>query len=237
MHNRVEKQRRIRRRYKQTGTHKSNDPFEFEITMNNIYKSKAFNCGYTDVFSCMGFDDAEVCVHTFDDHTLLYVYSGTMELTGGNAIEHIETGGCVFIRKGEKVRLTVFPDENECHVMKMILPRAFLCELYHCQFSGCDVEEKGNHIVGHILPENAATTSLFLSLVPFYEFGMEVPQNLYRLKMTEAILVLLTYIPGSVEWLFDFSVKPLNLLDVVTTHDPTPLIWRKINFENALSLN
>lgn len=204
--------------------------------MNNINENKSFNNGYTDVFTCMGFNEAEVCVHTFEEHTLLYVYSGAMEVTDSNFTECVETGGCAFIRKGETVRLKVVPADEECHVMMMTLPRPFLCELYHCQFSGDGISGNENEFIGHILPGNAAITSLFQSLVPFYEFGMEIPQNLYRLKMTEAILALLTQFPQSRKWLFDFSVKPLNLLDVVTTHDPTPLIWSKIDIENVLSL-
>lgn len=205
--------------------------------MNNINENKSFNSGYTDVFTCMSFNEAEVCVHTFNEHSLLYVYSGHMEVNDGNVTEAVESGRCAFIHKGETVRLTVIPVEDECHVMLMTLPRPFLCELYHCQFSGHDIPENGSSIVGHLLPENAATTSLFQSLVPFYEFGMEIPQNLYRLKMTEAILALLTQFPESRQWLFDFSESPLHLLDVVTNPEPAPMNWCKINLEKALLCN
>ena len=205
--------------------------------MNNISENNSFHSGYTDAFTCMGFTETEACVHTFEEHTLLYVYSGSMKVTDYNFTEYIETGSCVFIRKGETIRLTVVPSDEECHVMMMILPRPFLCELYHCQFCGHGISDNEKEIIGHMLPENAATTSLFQSLVPFYKFGMEIPQNLYRLKMTEAVLALLAQFPKSREWLFDVSINPLNLLDVVATHAPSPLKWNKIDIENALSLN
>lgn len=205
--------------------------------MNNISENKSSFSGYTDVFTCMGFTEAHAGVHIFEEHTLLYVYSGSMEVTDGNATEYVETGRCAFIRKGETLRLTVIPTDDECHVMMMTLPRPFLCELYHCRFCGHGISDNEKEITGHILPENAATTSLFQSLVPFYEFGMEIPQNLYRLKMTEAIVALLTQFPESHKWLFDFSVNPLNLLDVVAIHKPSPLKWSKINIENAFFYN
>lgn len=185
----------------------------------------------------MGFDKPQVCIHTFSEHTLFYVYSGSMELSDGDNNENMRVGDCAFVRKGETLRLTVMPNSEDCHVMKMTLPRSFLCELYHCQFSGHDIPEKSDNFSGHILPDNAGTTSLFQSLVPFYEFGMEVPQNLYRLKLTEAILALLMQCPESKKWLFDFSINSLHLLDVVKNPEPSQMKWYKINSECPISLN
>lgn len=189
------------------------------------------------IFTCMGFDEPQVCVHTFSEHTLLYVYIGSMELRDGKSVENMKVGDCAFIRKGETLRLTAMPDSEDCHVMKMTLPRCFLCELYHCQFSSHKIPDRKGIFSGHILPDNAATTSLFQSLVPFYDFGMEVPQNLYRLKLTEAVLALLMQCPESKKWLFDFSVNPLHLLDVVKKPEPTPMEWHKINIESPVLLN
>lgn len=189
------------------------------------------------IFTCMGFDEPSVCLHTFREHTLFYVYSGSMVLSDGELVEDMKVGDCAFIRKGETLRLTVMPESEDCHVMKMTLPRSFLCELYHCQFSGHEIPDREKIFSGHILPDNAGTTSLFQSLMPFYDFGMEVPHNLYRLKLTEAVLALLMQCPESKKWLFDFSVNPLHLLDVVKNSEPTPMEWHKINAECPISLN
>ena len=207
--------------------------------MNNIKDRNPYISGLPDVFTCMGFDECEMCVHTFDTHVLLYVYSGTLELFDGNRSELVQTGRCAFVNKGETIRLTVTPDSGEeCHVMKMVLPRAFLCELYHCQYCDSDVTQVTvEPRAEHLLPQNAATTSLFQSLVPFYEAGTEVPQSLYRLKLTEAVLALLAYNPESRRHLFDFAYTPMDLLEVVKTTYPKPLDWRKVSKEVAITFN
>lgn len=207
--------------------------------MNDIQKRNPFVSGYSDIFTCMGFNDRETCRHSFDSHVLLYVYSGTLQLCDGMQTETIPAGGCAFIHKGEKMTLEISPDsDTECHVMRMVIPRAFLCELYHCQEYICDMKEDyGDETTGHKMPDDAATTSLFKSLVPFYEAGAEVPQSLYRLKLTEAVMALLSNIPESRKWLFDFAYTPMNLLDVVATAQPSPMKWEKVEDMIHVTLN
>lgn len=48
----------------------------------------------------MGFDEPSVCLHTFREHALFYVYSGSMVLSDGELIEDMKVGDCAFIRKG-----------------------------------------------------------------------------------------------------------------------------------------
>lgn len=89
--------------------------------MNNINENKSFNSGYTDVFTCMGFNEAEVCVHTFNEHSLLYVYSGHKEVNDGNVTESVELGRCAFIHKGEN------PEPAPMKWCKINLEKAILC--------------------------------------------------------------------------------------------------------------
>lgn len=207
--------------------------------MNNIKERNPYISGYPGVFTCMGFDKREMCIHTFDTHVLLYVYSGTLELFDGNTAEYVPRGACAFVHKGETLRLVVIPDDDdESHIMKMILPHAFLCELYHCEYCGND-GTSGNmdYQIEHLLAPNAATASLFQSLVPFYDAGTDIPKNLYRLKLTEAVLVLLAHNPGTRRHLFDFAYTPMDLLDVVKTTDPKPMYWKKSKQGNRDGIN
>lgn len=206
--------------------------------MNDVSHHNPYVTDYPDIFNCKGFDTCKTCVHLFDTHTLMYVYSGEMLIYDGHREERVNEGGCCFIHKGETLRLSVIPGiDEECHVMKMILPRHFLCELYHCQYYTEDTEGTYAASTGHLVPANAAITSLFQSLVPFYNMDTKIPQNLHRLKLTEAVMALLSHTPGNRKWLFDFAYTPMTLLDMVQTPPSHPMNWQNAIDENTSILN
>lgn len=207
--------------------------------MNNLQKLNPYISGYPDIFNCMGFDEPEFCEYSFDTHTLLYIYSGTLELYDSNGSETVNAGECAFIKKNERLMLSAHPTQNEaCHVMKLLIPRGFLCEIYHCGYCGYDANIKDDATAsGHRLPECAAITSLFQSLIPFYEAGMEIPQNLHRLKLTEAVLAVLSLKPESFGCLFDFSRNPMSLLDMVNNTKANPMNWVRVADEILPALN
>lgn len=176
--------------------------------------SLAFN--YSDVFCSFQFNDGETCVHMVKDHMLTYVYSGELLVEEGERKIIIQPGECVFLRRNHRVSMTNCPVGNEqFRAIFLVFNRKFLREYYRqmdktklpTDFKDCDA----NLIE---VPSSPDITSLFHSMVPYFDSSIKPSEELIKLKLQEGIQALLRIDLSSSVTLFDF-IEPwkIDLLD------------------------
>ena len=184
---------------------------------------------YANVFIGCYFTDDRQCAHPNAEHTLLYILSGELEIIDNGKKTILRAGDCAFMRKDRNLYLHKHVREGAPYrsiVLKF--NRKFLREFYSSIDKGTLPEESHrskNSLV--VLPRNRPDVkSLFESVVPYFESGIQPSEAILRLKMTEGLYVLLNTSPGLYASLFDF-VDPWKIDIMEFMND---------NYMNELSL-
>ena len=163
---------------------------------------------YSDIFLAMYSNDSMSCTHRNHSHVLVYMYSGELEINEREKITRLHKGDCAFIRKDLCVKLTKKPHGKEQFkgIFLMFTPK-FLREFYgkldkntlpeaarRSKISLCKLPSKRPDIV-----------SLFESMTPYFDSGIQPTEELLKLKMTEGVYVLLNTDKNLYASLFDFA--------------------------------
>lgn len=162
---------------------------------------------YNNVFFSFFYDDTAACIHRSHDFAINYVYSGEMVLESENKRMHVGKGECVFIPRDHHITLykKPFNGERYCGIF-LNFSRNFLRGMYsrYDQFKVPADTPKLNK--GAIkLPNTAELTSLFSSMIPYFDSKVKPQDDLMFLKLQEGLLALLHIDKRFAPTLFDFN--------------------------------
>ncbi|MBD5414702.1 MAG: AraC family transcriptional regulator [Bacteroides sp.] len=169
-------------------------------------KLDVFDC--SNVFIASFFTDDRGCAHCNREHTLIYVFSGELEITEGGRKTILHAGDCAFMRRDNRMWLQKRASENRPYrsvVMKF--SRDFLKEFYH----GINQRElpsgsRREKLSLMKFPSNRHDVrGLFESLVPYFEAATQPDEDTLKQKMTEGMQAILKTDVNLYASLFDFA--------------------------------
>lgn len=177
---------------------------------------------YTDIFTCIASATPVRSLHKFEHHTIIYVYSGKLDVISDGRQFVLMEEQCAFIASGQMAQLTACPAERcEIHAVMLTIPICFLCEFFQTLHGTTKHGAKRINVME--LPDLPNYQSLFRSLVPYYEMKREVPRSIFRLKMAEGIYALLATDKKFYRTLFgpilDNSIDILNVISGTTASE------------------
>lgn len=180
---------------------------------------------YTDIFTCIASATTVRSLHKFEHHTLIYVYSGKLEIISDGRQFVLSEGRCAFIASGQMAQLTASPaDRGEMHAVMLTIPLCFLCEFFPTMHGTKEYGSKKINVME--LPNLPNYQSLFRSLVPYYEMASEIHQSIFRLKMAEGIYALLATDRKFYRTLFGPILdNSIDILDVISGTTASVIKW------------
>lgn len=177
-------------------------------------ESLTFN--YSDVFFSYLFNNSRKCTQMVRHHTLVYVYSGKLVVEEGNKEIIIGAGECVFLRRDNRVSMIKEPkDEEQFSGIFMVFNRSFLRQFYQ----KVDKKQLPLHVEKHKpsvikLPQTPDITSLFQSMIPYFDSSIKPADQLMDLKLQEGVYSLLNIDKKFYPCLFDFTEPwKIDILD------------------------
>lgn len=177
-------------------------------------ESLLFN--YSDIFFSHFFDNDTSCTHMARNHALTYIYSGEMVIEERNNKTTIRKGECAFIRRDNRMMMKKQPKGGEQYRgIFLMFTRNFLREFYRKlekQAIPEKTEKFGQTVVK--LPHTPEITSLFQSMVPYFNPSVKPKDELMQLKLQEGIYALLNISTRFYPTLFDFTEPwKIDILD------------------------
>ena len=163
---------------------------------------------YSDIFLAMYFNDGMSCLHRNHSHVLVYMYSGELEINEREKITRLHKGDCAFIRKDFGVQLTKKSYKGEqFKAMFLMFTTKFLREFYsRLDKNKLPEEARRSKVSLCKLPSNRPDiVSLFESMTPYFDSGIQPTEDLLNLKMIEGVYVLLNTNKSLYASLFDFA--------------------------------
>ena len=143
-----------------------------------------------------------------EEHTILLVTSGTLELTDLKGTMRFQSGDLCFCRGKSLIKRHNYPaPTGEYHEISIALPqpvlRSFASEYNYAE------QQSVTERAFLQLPESPLLINYMKSLLPYQElFKQENSRDVLSVKVKEAILTLLMENPGLKQVLFDFSRPP-----------------------------
>lgn len=163
---------------------------------------------YSDIFLAMYFNDGMSCLHRNHSHVLVYMYSGELEINEREKITRLHKGDCAFIRKdfGVQLKKQTYKGEQFKAIFLMFTTK-FLRDFYsRLDKNELPEEARRSKVSLYKLPSNRPDiVSLFESMTPYFDSGIQPTEDLLNLKMTEGVYVLLNTNKSLYASLFDFA--------------------------------
>lgn len=162
---------------------------------------------YSGIFLSCFFEESAKCIHSTPEHVLVYLYSGEQIIEDRDRTIKLKAGECAFVRRDH--RLKMFKKGEGDNLYKGI-SLTFKRSLLRDFFSKMDKAEVPKNV--EIIDENvfkiesdAAITSLFLSLTPYFDQNIKPTESVTELKLLEGIYALLNNREDFYPILFDFA--------------------------------
>lgn len=173
--------------------------------MEQADKLKTIN--YSGIFLSCFSAYSEKCIHAAPEHVLLYLYSGEQVIEDRNKRITIKAGECAFIRRNH--RLMMYKNSKGDQLYKGIsltFNRSLLREFYS-KLNKADLPKNvaiSDKNAIKIQPR-ADITSLFGSLIPYFDDNVQPTGGVANLKLQEGIYALLNNSDIFFPILFDFT--------------------------------
>ncbi|MCF6404835.1 AraC family transcriptional regulator [Chitinophaga filiformis] len=123
-----------------------------------------------------------------DQHALVYVITGTLELSYAHQTHTFGPGTTLLIPRNQLGRMAKLPENNESfRSISILFPEELLRKFYAAR------PENPAHgkWTGHLaLEQHPLLVSLFTSLIPYFEMQDELPPELTEIKIAECLTVL-----------------------------------------------
>lgn len=185
-------------------------------------------------------DTISYAYHIFQNHTLVYLYSGRLYLRNqcGETLS-IERGDSAFIGKDSCSHLYAEPEGKiPCRVLFFSLPRDFLCEYYQTLPASDRKLSVAELSALHRLESTPDTKSLFQSWIPYIQEKRELSEEVLRLKMAETVHTLLNTTKKYIPVLFDFAGRcRMNMFDLLKSPVEKEIKWQEFKYEPDNKLN
>lgn len=197
-----------------------------------------FDC--SNVFIASYFTDDRGCAHCNREHTLIYIYSGELEITERGRRTVLRPGDCAFMRRDNRMWLQKRVDEGKPYrsiVLKF--SREFLREFYRTidrRELPKDVRRDRSSLC--VLPSNRPDLrSLFESVIPYFDAGIQPTEEVLRLKMTEGIYAILHTDERLYASLFDFADPwKIDIMEFMEKNYRNELSMQEIAYYTGRSL-
>lgn len=162
---------------------------------------------YSGIFLSCFSDDSEKCIHAAPEHVLLYLYSDEQVIEDRNRKITIQAGQCAFIRRDH--RLLMYKNSKGEQLYKGIsltFKRKVLREFYS-RLNKADVPKNLAIPDQHVfkIESRPDITSLFQSLMPYFDEHVKPADGVCHLKLQEGIYAILNNNPIFYPVLFDFA--------------------------------
>ena len=166
---------------------------------------EVFDC--SNVFIASFFTDDRGCAHCNREHTLIYILSGELEINDGGKKTILHSRDCAFMRRDNRMWLQKRASENKPYrsvVMKF--SREFLKNFYHnINQRELPSDSKREKVSLMKFPSNRLDLrSLFESLVPYFDAGVQPDEDILKMKMNEGMRAILKTDVNLYASLFDF---------------------------------
>lgn len=186
-----------------------------ELNMK-IDKVKYEVCNYSDKYLNTFFCNNIKSTCIYSEHTLILIYSGKLIVIDGNKRTPVKKGECVFIRKNTKPLMITQDCKGEKFLsISMGFNRSFLFQVWR------NINKKHFSCERNILrkktiklPQNPYLQSLYISMIPYFQWGVKPCEEILKLKLQEAVYCLLETDNKFYFSLFDFKKKSeIDILD------------------------
>lgn len=190
---------------------------------------------HLDVFDCSNvfigsyFTDDRDCAHCNREHTLVYCYSGELEIVENGRKTILRPGDCAFLRRDNRLWMhkRVRPGQPyRSFVLKF--SRKFLREFYQTlnrrEIPAGATRNKASLV--KFPADRLDIRSLFESVIPYFDAEVKPSEEILKLKMIEGVYAILNTDESLYASLFDF-VEPWKI-DIVEFLDQ--------NYMNDLSM-
>ncbi|SEW45575.1 helix-turn-helix domain-containing protein [Chitinophaga arvensicola] len=123
-----------------------------------------------------------------DQHALVYVFEGILELSYADQLHRFTKGTTLLIPCRQLGRLAKLPTDGvPFRSLSILFPEALIRKFYASDIDNPD----GGKWTGHLaLEKHPLLESLFSSLVPYFELQEELPPTLADIKIAECLTVL-----------------------------------------------
>ena len=165
-----------------------------------------FDC--SNVFMASYFTDNRDCAHCNREHTLIYIYSGELEITERGKKTVLHAGECAFMRRDNRMWLQKrVTDGKPYRSIVLKFSRNFLREFYQTlDRKGIPAESKRGKWSLRVLPNDRPDIrSLFESVIPYFDAGVKPSDDVLKLKMAEGVYTLL----NTDDSLYDLSMEEI----------------------------
>jgi len=123
-----------------------------------------------------------------DQHALVYVLAGTLEVSYADQTHRFEPGTTLLIPRNQPGRMAKLPSENEpFRSLSILFPESLLKKFYSVRGEN---PAEGKRKEGLVLEKHPLLESLFGSLVPYFEMRDELPPDLAEIRIAECLTVL-----------------------------------------------
>lgn len=163
---------------------------------------------YSNVFIASYFTDKRECTHANTEHTLIYLCSGTLEIDDHGIQSTIHAGECAFMRRDNQIILRKhILGGKPYRSIVLKFTRKFLFDFYqrmdNATLPRSAKRDKRSLIV--LSSDRPDIKSLFESVLPYFDAGVEPIEDVLKLKMVEGLYVLLNTDKNLYASLFDFT--------------------------------
>ncbi|MFR9166588.1 MAG: helix-turn-helix domain-containing protein [Dysgonomonas sp.] len=171
-------------------------------------KVRVETLGYSGIFlSCFSNDNTS-CIHANKDHSLIYLYSGEYLIDEDGTQTIVHPGECAFIRRDHRTTMYKKPSGTEQYKgITLVFKRNLLREFYNTKLNKNDipksVSDPGKSVFR--IESRPDITSLFQSLTPYFDSGIQPTEEVIQLKLQEGIYSLLNTDKQFYPILFDFT--------------------------------
>lgn len=149
-----------------------------------------FDC--SNVFIASYFSDDRDCAHENREHTLIYLYSGKLEIEERGKKTILHEGDCAFMRRDNQMWLEKHCNEgNPYRSVVLKFSKAFLREFYQkLNRREIPTDSKRERASLCLLPKKRPDIrSLFESVIPYFDAATKPSEEVLRLKMIDLVYI------------------------------------------------
>lgn len=170
-----------------------------------------------------------------DQHALVYVISGTLELSYNNGTHQFKPGTTLLIPRNQLGRLAKSPENGEpFRSLSIVFSEESLRRFYASRLENPAEVKWTGHLA---LKQHPLLESLFGSLVPYFQMQDELPSELAEIKITECLTVLDACDPQVRRLLSSFNEPgKVDLVDYMEQHFMFNLPLEKFAYLTGRSL-